>query len=111
MTVRLHALLGLGRMKYRPALAAVTRLLRDPSGGVRVNAVAVLGKVGEAKALVRALRDPEWYVRLKACEICGELRVKAALPALRKLVRTDSRKGVRAAALRAMDVIAGKNVK
>jgi len=44
-------------------------LTKDPSGGVRVNAIDALARVqarGAAAAILRALRDPKWYVRAPA---------------------------------------------
>ncbi|MBI2123525.1 MAG: HEAT repeat domain-containing protein [Armatimonadetes bacterium] len=42
------------------------RLLKDPSGGVRVNVVAALARHGVREAsddLIRTLGDERWYVR------------------------------------------------
>lgn len=46
MTVKLHSIKGLGRMKYKKGVAAISRLLRDESGGIRVNALYALIELG-----------------------------------------------------------------
>lgn len=111
MTVRLHAVRGLRRMRYKPAAKALARLLRDPSGGVRVNAVDALAEVGDrsvavSRALVAALGDAQWYVRQRASAACGALGVAKAAPLLEKLAR-DPRKAVRVEAAGALAVLRG----
>ncbi len=77
MTVRLHALLALDRNAWGPgARAAVLRLLRDPSGGVRVNAIDVLARHrvrGATGPLTRCLRDEKPYVRLRAADVLARI--------------------------------------
>ncbi len=101
MLVRLHALLRLRQRLWQPSVArAVTRLLRDPSGGVRINAVDVLmeHRVRSAvPALTRALRDDKWYVRQHAARALGALRAREARRELAGAL-DDPRRAVRDAA-------------
>jgi HEAT repeat protein len=79
MTVRLHALLGLAKMKHGPA--AIRRLLKDPSGGIRVNAIDALAKLKDkasGPALIIALTDEQWYVRQHAARACGERKAEGS---------------------------------
>jgi HEAT repeat protein len=69
MTVRLHALKGLARKKHKKSWKAITFLLKDESGGIRVNAIYALIKLKEKRALSKiekCLSDQKSYVRLAA---------------------------------------------
>lgn len=84
MVVRLRALIGLNRSPWSPAVArAVAELLRDPSGGIRVNAVDALARRrvrSAAAALERALRDEKGYVRDHAARALSALGDRRGLP-------------------------------
>lgn len=105
MVVRLHALVALHRHAWGPAAPrAVTRLLRDPSGGVRGNAVRILGLHRErsaARAIARSLRDEKWYVRQQAAAALGQVGSRAAAAPLRRAL-DDARPAVRVAAARSL---------
>ncbi len=58
--VKLHAIRGLARMKYKPAASAIRRTLSDASGGTRVNAInalVVLKDKGSNSAIIKSLTD------------------------------------------------------
>lgn len=99
------SLRGLGRLRLAETAPAIARLLADPSGGVRVNAIDALlrvGRPGSAAALSRALADERWYVRQLAARACGALSVPSARRALERLASSDARKAARHAATRAL---------
>lgn len=101
MTVRLHAVRGLQRMKSTKALRAVSRLIADPSGGVRSNALEFLADVGGrtmAPVVQKALLDPKWYIRQRGCVLLGKWGVPRGGTLLRKIATTDPSKAVRVAA-------------
>lgn len=105
MVVRLHALVALHRHAWDPAArAAVTTLLRDPSGGVRGNAVRALGlhrARSAAREIARRLRDEKWYVRQQAAAALGQVGSRAAAAPLRRAL-DDARPAVRVAAARSL---------
>ena len=90
-TAQFQGALGLtllGR-EARPAVPALTDLLRSKEVKVRQQAAAALGKVGAdareaVPALAEALRDREWTVRRQAALALGEIG-PAARPALPEL--------------------------
>ena len=97
-----------------PALPAVTKLLKDPDGDVRVAAAEALLKIapqkpGEAAlgVLADALKSPELLVRLRAADALGGRGAQAAgaLSALRAAVQ-DAEPEVRQAAQEAVRRIA-----
>jgi HEAT repeat protein len=105
MNLRLNAVRGLARMKYKPAAAKIAKLLRDESGGIRVNALYALQTLGArqfASQVQKCLKDPQWYVRQEACVACGAFRTSRARGELSKLAVGDQRKAVRVAAAAAL---------
>jgi HEAT repeat protein len=75
MSVRLHAICAVRDFGNRRRAAALRPLLRDSSGGIRVNALAVVGEFRPPwlKAeLKRASRDPKDYVRRLAARLSLE---------------------------------------
>ena len=105
MTVKLHALRGLKKMKLKKAVPSITRLLDDPSGGIRVNALYALMAIGASSALPairRLLQDPQWYVRQNACVACAQFKDSKVRSRLKILSTNDERKAVRTAALEAL---------
>jgi HEAT repeat protein len=82
----------------------VIRLLDDPSGGVRINAIAILARhhvEGASGALIRKLEDSKWYVRQQAARALGELgAVRARVSLMRAAV--DPRRAVGDAASEAL---------
>lgn len=101
MTVRLHAVRALGRMRHRPAVRALTKLLSDESGGIRVNVLQALTRIGKAPPIVSVLAslgDAKWYVRREACIMSGALRVRGARTKLGWLTQLDPHPAVRRAA-------------
>ncbi|WP_374080345.1 HEAT repeat domain-containing protein [Bdellovibrio bacteriovorus] len=109
MTVRLHALRGLGKMKYKKGTKKISvLLLNDESGGIRVNALYALMAIKDPSILPqiqKSLSDPQWYVRQNACVACGILNATKAKPKLKKMSNSDERKAVRNAALEALSKI------
>lgn len=105
MVVRLHALVALHRHAWGPAARrAVTTLLRDPSGGVRGNAVRVLSlhrARSAAREIARRLRDEKWYVRQEAAAALGQVGSRAVAIPLRRAL-DDPRPAVRIAAARSL---------
>jgi len=74
MTVRLHALCAVGRLGTPSLIRAVRSLMRDVSGGIRVNALALLiqKRVRNLSAILKAAkRDPKAYVRAMAARAGG----------------------------------------
>ena len=86
MPVRLSALVAVDRLWNRTVQRAVMRLLKDASGGVRVNAIAALARhrVHAASGrLIQLLDDPKWYVRqwaARALATVGGKRAKVPGP-------------------------------
>ncbi|MCE9583639.1 MAG: HEAT repeat domain-containing protein [Planctomycetes bacterium] len=71
MTVRLHALCAVDRLGTPALVRAVRPLVRDKSGGIRINALALLIRRrvrGLDLLLKAALRDPKPYVRVLAAK-------------------------------------------
>jgi len=71
MTVRLHALGAVDRLGTPALIRAVRPLVRDESGGIRVNALALLIRRrvrGLRGILEAARRDPKAYVRAMAAK-------------------------------------------
>ncbi|MEK7466145.1 MAG: HEAT repeat domain-containing protein [Planctomycetota bacterium] len=69
MTVRLHALGAADRLGTPVLIRAVRPLMRDVSGGIRINALALLTRRrvrGLGAILAKARRDPKAYVRAMA---------------------------------------------
>lgn len=111
MTVKHHAVRGLARMGYKPATKGLTKLLTDPSGGIRVNtidALVALNAKSASSALKKCLNDPQWYVRQHASLACEKLRITTAIPALQKLAANDPRKAVKTAATKAIAALKSK---
>lgn len=76
MSVRLHAICAVRAFGNRRRAAALRPLLRDESGGIRVNALAVVGEFRPkwlAVELKRAARDPKDYVRKLAAKLGSAL--------------------------------------
>ncbi len=72
MSVRLHAICAVRAFGNRRRAAALRPLLRDESGGIRVNALAVVGEFRPrwlGAELKRAARDPKDYVRKLAVKL------------------------------------------
>ncbi len=105
MTVRMRVLGALTGGGGDTALAA--RLMRDASGGIRVNAIdaaAQRGLRGSAAAVRAGLRDDKWYVRQHAARAVGTLRDVRAIPVLRRLLH-DPRPAVRREAAQALAIL------
>jgi len=111
MVVRLHALMALGRLAWgRAAAAAVVGLLRDPSGGVRGNAIDVLVARNErraARAIASCLGDAKWYVRQHAARALGRLAATSEKGRLERALH-DARPAVREAARQSLARLASQ---
>ena len=110
MTVRLHALRGIAKLRYARASRSVAKLIHDPSGGIRVNALHCLIAIGatqEGRAIRHGLKDPKWYVRQIAAKACGELRVRSSARDLSTLLNTENRAAVIAEARSALGALKG----
>lgn len=108
MTVKLHSIKGLSKMRYKNGAIPISKLLKDKSGGIRVNALYALVEIGDRSVLPKirkCLSDPQWYVRQNACIACGMLKDTIAKPKLKKLSFADDRKAVRVAAAKALEEI------
>jgi HEAT repeat protein len=106
MTMRLHALRGLGHMNYRGAAKEIIPLLTDDSGAIRARAIATLEKLGDkqcGKYIIRSLADPLWYVQQHAAQACGTLKLRTAQPKLRKLASATKRTAVKKAIVTALN--------
>lgn len=104
MTVRLHAVKGLARLGM--GAEPIAKLLKDESGGIRVNALYALMVIGDVSVLPeirKCLKDSEWYVRQNACVACGKFADVKAKRELKRLSTEDERKAVRDAAKVAFD--------
>lgn len=100
MTVRLHAIRGLARMKYKASEKNLVKLLKDDSGGIRVNTIDALIAISAKKSnkeLIRCLSDESWYVRQHAARACGILKIKEAIKKLKLLETRETRKAVKQA--------------
>lgn len=94
---------------------AALRRVTDPDEGVRVYAVRLLGRYGDARAagLLEVVlfhpkdRDPSAAVRAAAAEALGRLGTPAALPVLMRAVG-EPEEGVFRAAVRGVQVLTGK---
>ena len=105
-----EAVIALGLMR-KDGVPALKKALKDTSEDVRLNAVAMLGKLGgDAKDAVEAmaalLKDPSTGVRAQAAKALGEMggEAKAALPALKEAEK-DKEEIVRKAVEDAIDII------
>jgi HEAT repeat protein len=91
-----RALRGLEAVAAEPALLET---LRDDDAGVRQEALAALGELGDRRAVgafvERLLHDPDPGVRAEAAYRTGKLGDGAALAALRKTVSEDQDPSVR----------------
>ncbi len=93
----------------RRAQAALLYALEDSEVAIRVEALLALGRIGSQKAAVAAMRcldDGNADVRWAAVETLGAIGDAAAVVAIARLLRDDSDLQVRAAAARALGVIA-----
>lgn len=100
MTVRLYAIGSVVRLGKPALLRHLIPLVKDPSGGVRVNALDALARMkvrGAERAILSALEDSKWYVRLSALRAAADLELVVPQGTLRGLER-DPRPGVRSAA-------------
>ena len=105
MSVRLHAIHGLVATGATRAGKALIPLLKDPSGGIRVNAVDALRhlRVPDCEAaLLQATCDEKWYVRQRAALALSAFGRRKALPRLRAMLK-DPNKTVRKAAQTTID--------
>ena len=111
MTVKLHAIRGLARMKYKKAAKRIAKLLKDESGGIRVNAITSLIRLNDksvAAEIVPVLEDSMWYVRQEACRACGHFKINKAKSKLLVLSKEDEKKAVRNAATEALKSLKAK---
>ena len=72
MSVRLHAILGISAFNDRSLAKYLRPLLRDESGGIRVNALAAVGALKPnwlPSELRRAIKDDKDYVRRLAARL------------------------------------------
>jgi len=112
----LAAVLGVGA----PSLARGDRvedlsrtLDSDPSWRVRLQAVAVLGKLGDARAvpaLIRALQDPNETVRGLAAQVLGDLGNSPSAVAALERARRDRSAFVRDKVLASLEKLSPGNV-
>ena len=98
---REEAILRLGKLKHRPALIVLGRLLTDSDPNIRKAAAIALGELPSPKTfgtLCRtALHDDSWAVRQACAESLGRCGNPRAEETLLRLVE-DEKGGVRAAA-------------
>lgn len=82
--VRRYALFLAGREKNPAFKGLFLAALRDPDKGVRAQAAAALGELGEAVVpdVVPLLSDPDWRVRYRAAEILMMAKSRGAVAAL-----------------------------
>ncbi|MDI9634084.1 MAG: HEAT repeat domain-containing protein [Methanolinea sp.] len=82
--VRRYALFLAGREKNPAFKGIFLSALRDPDKGVRAQAAAALGGLGEEVVpdVVPLLSDPDWRVRYRAAEILGMAKGRGAVAAL-----------------------------
>lgn len=104
--VRKWSLQALGAIGDPRAASLLITALKDERMTVRLHAVRVgvvlaLKSIGAKPVLPRlrkALEDPAWYVRQNAAVVIGELKDKASVAALKRLVENDPKKAVSNAA-------------
>ncbi len=104
-TALLDALKSLGDEIAPHAL----RLIEHADADVRVQAIQLLERLGNAKAAaagVKLLGDPDWWVRIMACETLGRLKDPRTLPNLEKLLGDPDCKW---AAIEALGTIGGES--
>ena len=66
MSVRLHALCAVGAFGNRRRASSIRPMLRDESGGIRINALGLVAHLRPPwlrQELTRARADEKWYVR------------------------------------------------
>ena len=77
------------KLKENKDVEGLIKALKNRDWGVRGEAVAALGKIGDSRAvepLIRALKDEEWLVRDRASEALGEIGdARAAQPLIQAL--------------------------
>ena len=89
----------------RPAPLFI-RALKDPSGGIRVNALYSLMEIGSpppsvATQILKCLEDEQWYVRQTACMACAQFKIASAKKQLLKRTQ-DPKKAVHEVAKKAL---------
>ncbi len=101
--VRRLAVRAVGRLGGSPAIEALTGSLeRDSDGGVRVEAIAALARLGAPEPVLEALRTLDWRERRAAVCALGWLRCEGAVPGLIETL-DDLDQDVRARAAEALD--------
>ena len=99
LTEKREPLGAIGRFGSPDLGRALLPLLRDPSGGIRVNAIDAIARLrvpGCTRALVSMTKDEKWYVRVAALRA---LAARSALSsAIRKRLAEDANASVRRAA-------------
>jgi hypothetical protein len=111
--VREAAADGLGRLKSSQASGALLKALKDPSEGVRAEAIASLGEVGarEAAPALRAMYDqdpgPDRIRLVLALKTLGdEAPLHQEVQRLSQLVEKDADPGIRRQAVRELATLA-----
>ena len=69
MSLRLHALIGISRRGNRADARYIKPILRDESGGIRINALEMIALHRPRwlrSELRRLVNDEKWYIRSKA---------------------------------------------
>ncbi len=101
--VRVRAADALGHIGGPKVVEAVLPLVKDQDEFIRRCAIEILNTTQDERALqylLEALEDPDWWVRERAIDALVQLGSAQAIPALLRLIATDT--GVTPAAIRAM---------
>jgi HEAT repeat protein len=105
---------ALGEIKSTRSTALLAASLRDPRVPVACNASASLVRLGgraAARALKGVLASPDACLRANAALGMGRLKVKSAIPRLRRLAQSDPWPAVKINAGRALAILLGKRAR
>jgi HEAT repeat protein len=87
------------------------KMLSDPALSLRIRAAWGLGLIGGPKGiqiLIKAVKDPEYRVRAEVCNSLGNFRDRSIVIILNSVVKEDTERYVRLAALYSLDRLRDK---
>ena len=109
-SVRYDSIQNLSKIKNKRVITALCKLLRDNDPNIRAVACISLSYTGNSNPstidkVEKLLKDDDRLVRESACVTLGKFQCAESVPALLNAWRNDMISDVRAAALRALQII------
>jgi HEAT repeat protein len=103
VSIRAKAAESIGRLADPRAIPPLIKLLNDDSDNVRENAIQALAEMGAVQAsdaLLEVAASPEQsgYIRSEAIRALGRMRIREAVPLLRRLREQEEDEEIRQAA-------------